>query len=122
MAYGKVDVAGNGSLSGNNRLLYNVWWQQGSAAPGVPGAPRPLLAPHPAPAWGGPGPVPGALRHHVNTAVWAQAHTHARMHTPRRLGNPHIWLSRDRAMPGGRGRQGLEDREGQECVSSPEST
>ena len=31
MVYGKMDVAGNGSLSKNNWLIYDVWWEQGSA-------------------------------------------------------------------------------------------
>lgn len=31
MVYGKMDVAGNGSLSENNWLIYDVWWERGSA-------------------------------------------------------------------------------------------
>lgn len=29
MVYGKMDVAGNGRLSKNNWLIYNVCWEQG---------------------------------------------------------------------------------------------
>jgi len=35
MVYGKMDVAGNGSLSKNNWLIYDVWWEQGSAELGT---------------------------------------------------------------------------------------
>lgn len=30
-----MDVAGNGSLSKNNWLIYDVWWEQGSAGLGA---------------------------------------------------------------------------------------
>lgn len=63
MVYGKMDAAGNGSLSKNNWLIYDVWWEQGSAGLGAasqgvwlePGA---SPHPHPSPALRTFGPIP----------------------------------------------------------------
>lgn len=48
MVYSKTDVAGNGSTSKNNWLIYNVWWEQGSVElRAVLRASGPLLTPTP---------------------------------------------------------------------------
>lgn len=81
---------------------------------------NPWASPHPYPslALHGSGPIPQALRCHVNRAVLvcvcacvsvcvcepACAH-HC-------LGNPHIWFTRDRAIPRRHNWEGLEDSGG----------
>lgn len=129
MVYGKMDVAGNRRLS-KNWLIYNVCWeqaQQGLEQPPTVCARNPWASPHPhlSRALHGSGPIPRALRCHVNRAVCAYARAWmcvpVCLRTHHCLGNPHIWLTRDQAIPRRHNWEGQEDS-GQECVSSPGST
>ena len=121
MVYGKMDAAGNGSLSKNNWLIYDVWWEQGSAGlpecvAGAWGLSSPPSRSCSACVWTNPlsSRMP-RKQSSVSVCVCVRMHAHTHTHTHTHITAWEIPTSGSHVTelcPGGRSWEGLEDRGG----------